>query len=73
MLIARGTLTADADGVLQGTLRIPARAPAGAHALVALSGTTVIARTALTVTAAAGTGLARTGIDGPVAVVAIES
>ena len=84
--IALGTLTADADGALQGTLRIPATAPAGAHTLVALSGTTVIARTALTVTAAAGTGtggqaggsaaapgtgLASTGLDAPVAVVAI--
>jgi LPXTG-motif cell wall-anchored protein len=54
--IALGTLTADADGVLQGTLRIPATAPAGAHTLVALSGSTVLASTALTVTAAAGTG-----------------
>ncbi|MGD2202765.1 MSCRAMM family protein [Microbacterium maritypicum] len=86
--IALGTLTADADGALQGTLRIPATAPAGAHTLVALSGTTVIARTALTVTAAAGTGtgtggqaggsaaapgagLASTGLEAPVAVVAI--
>lgn len=54
--IALGTLTADSDGVLNGTLRIPASAPAGAHTLVALFGTTVIASTALTVTAAAGTG-----------------
>ncbi|PQZ54760.1 MULTISPECIES: collagen binding domain-containing protein [unclassified Microbacterium] len=54
--IALGTLTADADGVLQGALRIPATAPAGAHTLVALSGTTVLASTPLTVTAAAGTG-----------------
>lgn len=54
--ITLGTLTADADGVLQGALRIPATAPAGAHTLVALSGTTVLASTPLTVTAAAGTG-----------------
>lgn len=84
--IALGTLTAGADGALKGTLRIPASAPAGAHTLVALSGTTVIASTALNVTAAAvtgtggqaggsaaapGTGLASTGLDAPVAVVAI--
>lgn len=84
--IKLGTLTAGADGALKGTLRIPASAPAGAHTLVALSGTTVIASTALNVTAAAGTGtggqaggsaaapgagLARTGLDAPVAVVAI--
>lgn len=82
--IKLGTLTADADGVLQGTLRIPASAPAGAHTLVALSGTTVISRTALTVTAAAatggqvggaaaapGTGLASTGLEAPVAIVAL--
>ncbi len=54
--IALGMLTADADGMLQGALRIPATAPAGAHTLVALSGTTVLASTPLTVTAAAGTG-----------------
>ncbi|MFJ2534398.1 MSCRAMM family protein [Microbacterium maritypicum] len=85
--ITLGTLTADADGVLQGTLRIPASAPTGAHTLVALSGTTVLASTALTVTAAAGTGtgsggqtggatapgggLASTGADAPIAIVAI--
>ena len=85
--ITLGTLTADADGVLQGALRIPASAPAGAHTLVALSGTTVLASTALTVTAAAGTGtgsggqtggatapgggLASTGADTPIAIVAI--
>jgi hypothetical protein len=83
--IALGTLTADADGALQGTLRIPVSAPAGAHTLVALSGTTVIASTALTVTAAAGAGtggqaggsavalgggLAATGADAPVALIA---
>ncbi len=54
--IKLGSLRADAGGVLTGTLRIPGSAPAGAHTLVALSGTTVIASTALTVTAAAGTG-----------------
>lgn len=84
--IKLGTLTADADGALKGTLRIPASAPAGAHTLVALSGTTVIASTALNVTAAAGTGtggqaggsaaapgtrLASTGLEAPVAIVAI--
>ncbi|MEA1263371.1 carboxypeptidase regulatory-like domain-containing protein [Microbacterium sp. STF-2] len=82
--IALGTLTADADGALQGTLRIPANVPAGAHTLVALSGTTVISRTALTVTAAAGTGgqaggaaaapgagLATTGLQAPIAIVVI--
>lgn len=83
--IALGTLTADADGALQGTLRIPASTPAGAHTLVALSGSTVIASTALTVTAATGAGtggqaggsavvpgggLAATGADAPVALVA---
>lgn len=82
--IKLGTLTADADGALQGTLRIPASAPAGAHTLVALSGTTVISSTALTVTAAAvtggqaggaaaapGAGLASTGLEAPVAIVAL--
>ncbi|WP_136057458.1 carboxypeptidase-like regulatory domain-containing protein [Microbacterium sp. K24] len=79
--IALGTLTADAGGVLRGSFRIPASAPAGAHTLVALSGTTVIASTPLTVTAAAGSGsngsgsattggasgaLASTGSDAPV-------
>jgi len=64
--IALGTLTADRNGALQGTLRIPASAPAGAHTLVALSGTTVLARTALTVTAAAGTGgQAGGGVEAP--------
>lgn len=81
--IALGTLTADAGGVLKGSLRIPASAPAGKHTLVALAGSTVIASTAVTVTAATpggpstggattpGTGLASTGADAPVAVVAI--
>lgn len=79
--IALVTLTADAGGVLRGSFRIPASAPAGAHTLVALSGTTVIARTPLSVTAAAGSGgtgsgsattggtggaLASTGSDAPV-------
>ncbi|KJQ55764.1 Cna protein B-type domain protein [Microbacterium sp. SA39] len=80
--IALGTLTADASGVLKGSFRIPARVPAGAHTLVALSGTTVVATVALQVTAAGdvggagsgslgagGTGgaLANTGSDAPVA------
>lgn len=82
--IALGTLTADAGGVLKGSLRIPASAPAGKHTLVALSGSTVIASAAVSVTAAAtpdgpdsggaaspGGGLASTGMDAPVAVVAI--
>ncbi|WP_435747925.1 carboxypeptidase regulatory-like domain-containing protein [Microbacterium sp. PMB16] len=82
--IALGTLTADAGGVLKGSLRIPASAPAGKHTLVALSGSTVIASTAVSVTAAAtpggpdsggaatpAGGLASTGMDAPVAVVAI--
>lgn len=85
--IALGTLRAGADGALEGTLRIPASAPAGAHTLVALSGSAVIASTALTVTAAAGTGtgsggqtggatapgggLASTGADAPVAIIAL--
>ncbi|MDF2506811.1 MAG: hypothetical protein K0Q52_670 [Microbacterium sp.] len=81
--IALGALRADADGALQGTLRIPAGAPAGAHTLVALSGSTVIASATLTVTAAAATGaqtggatapgggLASTGADAPVAIVAL--
>lgn len=79
--IALGALTADAGGALRGSLRIPASAPAGAHTLVALSGTTVIASTPLSVTAAAGSGgtgsgsattdgtggaLASTGSDAPV-------
>lgn len=64
--IKLGTLIADADGALQGALRIPASASAGAHTLVALSGTTVLARTALTVTAAAGTGgQAGGGVEAP--------
>ncbi|MFK3677694.1 collagen binding domain-containing protein [Microbacterium sp. NPDC090218] len=79
--IKLGTLTADAGGALQGTLRIPAGAPAGTHTLVALSGTTVIASATLTVAAAGtagqasggatapGTGLASTGADAPVGVV----
>lgn len=54
--IALGSLTADAGGVLKGTLRIPASAPAGSHTLVALSGSTVVASVALTVTAAPSTG-----------------
>jgi hypothetical protein len=54
--IALGSLTADAGGVLTGTLRIPASAPAGRHTLVALSGSTVVASVALTVTAAPSTG-----------------
>lgn len=80
--IALGTLTADAGGVLSGSLKIPASAPAGAHTLVALSGATVVASTPLSVTAAAGQGgtgsggattggtggaLATTGSDAPVA------
>ena len=85
--IVLGTLTADADGALEGTLRIPASAPAGAHTLVALSGSTVVASAALTVTVAAGPGtgsggqtggaaapgdgLASTGADAPVGTVAI--
>lgn len=54
--IAIGSLTADAGGVLKGTLRIPATAPAGRHTLVALSGSTVVASVALTVTAAPSAG-----------------
>ncbi|WP_223622729.1 collagen binding domain-containing protein [Microbacterium sp. EST19A] len=76
--IALGTLTADGGGVLKGSFKIPASAPAGAHTLVALSGTTVVATAALSVTAAASTGsggantgrtggaLASTGSDAPV-------
>ncbi|WEK61158.1 MAG: carboxypeptidase-like regulatory domain-containing protein [Candidatus Microbacterium colombiense] len=54
--IVLGSLTADAGGAVKGSLRIPASAPVGTHTLVALSGTTVIASTALTVTAAPSTG-----------------
>jgi LPXTG-motif cell wall-anchored protein len=54
--IALGTLTADAGGVLRGSFTIPASAPAGAHTLVALSGSTVIASAALQVNAAAVAG-----------------
>ena len=79
--IALGTLTADAGGVLRGSFTIPASAPAGAHTLVALSGTTVLATAALSVTAAGSTGadgaggdttggtggaLASTGSDAPI-------
>ena len=80
--IRLGTLTADADGALRGTLRIPGSVPAGAHTLVALSGTTVISTTALTVTAAAGAqsggsatapggALATTGLEAPVVIIAV--
>ena len=76
-----GTLTAGADGVLQGSLRIPASVPAGTHTLVALTGTTVLASATLTVdgavtggaggsAAAPGTGLASTGLEAPAAIVA---
>ncbi len=52
--LALGTLTADADGRISGTLRIPTSAPAGAHTLVALgAGATVQASVPLRVTAAA--------------------
>lgn len=79
--IALGTLTADADGVLRGSLRIPASAPAGTHSLVALSGGAVIASATLVVTAAAeagggaavtpGTRLAATGAETPTAIIAL--
>lgn len=80
--IKLGTLTAGADGVLQGSLRIPASAPAGTHTLVALSGSTVLASATLTVAGAAvtggaggsavapGTGLASTGLEAPTSIVA---
>lgn len=79
--IALGTLTADADGVLRGSLRIPASAPAGTHSLVALSGGAVIASATLVVTAAAeasggaavtpGPRLAATGAETPTAIIAL--
>ncbi len=79
--IALGTLTADADGVLRGSLRIPASAPAGTHSLVALSGGAVIASATLVVTAAAEASggaavtpaprLAATGAETPTAIIAL--
>ncbi|MEV4737305.1 MULTISPECIES: MSCRAMM family protein [unclassified Microbacterium] len=54
--IALGSLTADQNGRLSGTLLIPASAPAGAHTLVALgAGGAIQASVAVQVTAAAAT------------------
>lgn len=54
---ALGSLTADGDGRLSGSLRIPATVPAGSHTLVALGAESAIeASIALQVTAATGTG-----------------
>lgn len=79
--IVLGTLIADADGVLQGSLRIPASAPAGTHTLVALSGGVVLASATLSVTGPAEAGggaavtpgvqLANTGAETPTAVIAL--
>jgi len=73
--IALGSLTADAQGVLKGSLRIPASAPVGAHTLVALNAqSVVVASAALQVTAASsqsnsgsatGDRLANTGSEAP--------
>lgn len=53
--IALGALTADAQGTLQGSFRIPVGAPVGAHTLVALNAqSVVVASAALQVTAATG-------------------
>ncbi|WP_433585092.1 MSCRAMM family protein [Microbacterium hydrocarbonoxydans] len=55
--IALGSLIADGDGRLSGSLRIPATVPAGSHTLVALGAESAIeASIALQVTAATGTG-----------------
>ena len=62
--IALGSLTADADGVLTGSLRIPVGAPVGAHTLVALSGAAVVASAAVDVTAAVVPGGPGTGGQG---------
>ncbi|WP_334152428.1 MSCRAMM family protein [Microbacterium sp.] len=73
--IALGSLTADAQGVLKGSLRIPVSAPVGAHTLVALNAQSVaVASAALQVTAASsqstsgsatGDRLANTGSEAP--------
>lgn len=55
--IALGSLVADSDGRLSGSLRIPATAPAGSHTLVAVGAQSAIeASVALQVTAATGAG-----------------
>lgn len=55
--IALGSLIADGDGRLNGSLRIPATVPAGSHTLVALGAESAIeASISLQVTAATGTG-----------------
>jgi len=60
--IALGSLTADQNGRLSGTLRIPASAPAGAHTLVALgTGAAIQASVSIQVTAAAVAGPSATG------------
>ncbi|WP_426187400.1 MSCRAMM family protein [Microbacterium sp. TWP3-1-2b2] len=63
--IRLGTLQADADGLLGGTLRIPASAPAGKHTLVAMAGSSVIASAALEVTAAQQSGVGSGGAETP--------
>lgn len=55
--IALGSLVADGDGRLNGTLRIPASAPVGPHTLVAVGAESAIeASVALQVAAATGAG-----------------
>lgn len=55
--IALGSLVADGDGRLSGTLRIPASAPVGSHTLVAVGAESAIeASVALQVSAATGAG-----------------
>lgn len=72
--IALGTLTADADGRVAGSLTIPASAPVGAHTLVALHDEGgVQASAALQVTARSGSGASGSGPTGGGAVTALAA
>lgn len=64
--IALGSLIADGDGRVSGSLRIPATVPVGAHTLVALGAESAIeASFALQVTAATGAGTGTGSVTTP--------
>mgnify|MGYP000861212074 CR=1 FL=1 len=61
--IALGTLVVGADGTLSGEVVIPAGVAPGSHTLAFSVGGVMRGQAPITVTAAAGTALAATGID----------